>query len=177
MRIVASPQDAFAFRPLTHEDIDQLAAFVAEGFAGYRSFSPADWTPPAAAAQVDVLQRWMTDPDFWGELAAAGPNLRGHAAVIRADRSPRASDEPAVAHLGHLFVAPADWGTGLAQALLASAMHAAGRGFEAMRLFVAVGQARARRFYAREGFGAIGEPFDPGLGLPVLEYRRPLPPT
>jgi hypothetical protein len=25
-----------------------------------------------------------------------------------------------------------------------------------------------------EGFGAIGEPLDPGLGLPVLEYRRPL---
>jgi hypothetical protein len=41
-----------------------------------------------------------------------------------------------------------------------------------MQLFVAVGHARARRFYEREGFDAIGEPFDPGLGLLVREHRR-----
>jgi hypothetical protein len=39
---------------------------------------------------------------------------------------------------------------------------------------VAAGQARARRFDAREGFVAFGEPFKFGLGLPVLEYRRSL---
>jgi hypothetical protein len=43
-----------------------------------------------------------------------------------------------------------------------------------MRLFVAVGQARARRFYTREGFVAVGEPFEFGLGLPSLEYQRRL---
>jgi hypothetical protein len=42
-----------------------------------------------------------------------------------------------------------------------------------MRLFVPVGQARARRFYARERFTAAGEPFD-FAGLPALEYHRPL---
>jgi hypothetical protein len=41
-----------------------------------------------------------------------------------------------------------------------------------MRLFVPVGQARVRRFYEREGFTATGEPFDTGLKLPLLEYRR-----
>jgi hypothetical protein len=41
-----------------------------------------------------------------------------------------------------------------------------------MRLFVPAGQARARRFYAREGFVAVGKPFEFGLGLPVLEYQR-----
>jgi hypothetical protein len=45
-----------------------------------------------------------------------------------------------------------------------------------MRLFVPVGQERARRFYTREGFIAVGEPFDPGLGLPMLEYQRSLEP-
>jgi len=43
-----------------------------------------------------------------------------------------------------------------------------------VRLFVAVGQARARRFYTREGFIAVGEPFEFGLGLPALEYQRAL---
>ncbi len=51
---------------------------------------------------------------------------------------------------------------------------AAGRGFGVVRLFVPAGQARVRRFYAREGFVAVGEPFEFGLGLPVLEYQRPL---
>jgi hypothetical protein len=51
---------------------------------------------------------------------------------------------------------------------------AAGRGFRVMRLFVPAGQARARGFYAREGFVAAGEPFEFGLGLPVLEYQRSL---
>jgi predicted GNAT family N-acyltransferase len=51
---------------------------------------------------------------------------------------------------------------------------AAARGFSEMRLFVVTGQARARRFYEREGFAAVGEPFDPGMGLPTLIYRRAL---
>jgi hypothetical protein len=45
-----------------------------------------------------------------------------------------------------------------------------------MRLFVPVDQGRARRFYTREGFNAVGDPFDPGLGLPVLDYQRSLEP-
>ena len=45
-----------------------------------------------------------------------------------------------------------------------------------MRLFVPVGQARARRFYTREGFVVVGEPFEFGLGLPVIEYQRSLSP-
>ena len=51
---------------------------------------------------------------------------------------------------------------------------AAAHGFTVMRLYVAVGQARARRVYTREGFVAVGEPFDFGLGLPTLEYQRHL---
>jgi hypothetical protein len=41
-----------------------------------------------------------------------------------------------------------------------------------MRLFVASGQRRARRFYEREGWRAASEPFlDPGPGLEIVEYR------
>ena len=44
-----------------------------------------------------------------------------------------------------------------------------------MRLFVAAGEARARRFYEREGWLPVGDPFDdPVPGLTMLEYRYTL---
>jgi hypothetical protein len=48
-------------------------------------------------------------------------------------------------------------------------------GFSELRLFVAEGQARARRFYEREGWRPAGEPFDdPIPGLRMVEYRLPV---
>jgi hypothetical protein len=53
--------------------------------------------------------------------------------------------------------------------------EAAHRGFTAMRLFTPAGQARARRFYEREGWKVAGEPFDDSeFGLALVEYRREL---
>jgi hypothetical protein len=47
------------------------------------------------------------------------------------------------------------------------------RGFTAMRLFTPAAQARARRFYEREGWTAAGEPSDElDFGMPLVEYRR-----
>ena len=68
------------------------------------------------------------------------------------------------------------WGSGLATTLLRTAEDdARTSGFGALRLFVAEHQARARRFYEREGWHAVTEPyFDPIPGLPMVEYRRPL---
>jgi GNAT superfamily N-acetyltransferase len=169
--------EAFTFREISCEDIEELAALVANAFAGYRGFAPAGWHPPTAGDQVGVLQGWIADPDFWGQLALDGQTLVGHATCIPARHSFRATLEPALAHLGHLFVKPRYWGTGAATQLLARATSAAATsGFTAMRLYVPAGQARARRFYAREGFVAVGDPFDPGIGLPVIEYQRSLAP-
>jgi GNAT superfamily N-acetyltransferase len=164
---------ALAFREVGRDDIDELAALVAEAFADYRAFAPARWQPPTAGEQVRVLEGWIAVPDFWGELASDGQALVGHATWIPARNSFRPTPEPGLAHLGHLFVKPRYWGTGAAKELLAHAIGAATvRGFAAMRLFVPAGQTRARRFYARERFVAAGEPFDPGIGLPVIEYQR-----
>jgi GNAT superfamily N-acetyltransferase len=167
------------FREIARDDISELAALVADAFAGYRAFAPADWQPPLADEQVSVLQGWMADPGFWGELASDERALVGHATFIPAVRhSFQAAQDPALAHLGHLFVKPRYWGSGVATQLLAHATTAAGaRGYEAMRLFVPVDQRRARYFYAREGFSAVGEPFDLGHGLPVLEYQRSFQPS
>jgi GNAT superfamily N-acetyltransferase len=168
--------EVLAFREIAHDDIDELAALVADAFVGYRAFAPAGWRPPSAGEQARGLQEWIADPGFWGELASEGQTLVGHATFIPAARhSFRAAPDPSLAHLGHLFVKPPYWGSGVATQLLGHATSAAaGRGFGVMRLFVPAGQARARRFYAREGFVAVGEPFEFGLGLPVLEYRRSL---
>lgn len=165
------------FRGITSADIDSLAASVADAFAAYRSFAPAGWEPPTAAAQAEVLGQWITDPDFWGEVSFQNATLVGHATFIPAARhSFRAEPDPSCAHLGHLFVTPQYWGSGAARVLMAHACEAAGaRGFASMRLFVPEGQHRARHFYEREAFSAVGEAFAFGLGLATLEYRRRLP--
>jgi hypothetical protein len=82
--------EAFAFREINGDDIAELAALVADAFDGYRGFAPAGWQPPTASEQVDVLQGWIADPDFWGELALDGQALAGHGAVrAAAPRGPR----------------------------------------------------------------------------------------
>jgi GNAT superfamily N-acetyltransferase len=166
--------DALTFRAAHRDDIPRLAASVADAFACYRSFAPEGWTPPRAEDEIARMERWIDDPDFWCEAAFAPATLAGHAAMIPASRhSFRAVTDPSLAHLSHLFVAPAFWGSGLATRLIGDAARAGrAKGLTSMRLFVTAGQARARRFYEREGFSAVGEPFDFGLGLPVLEYRR-----
>jgi GNAT superfamily N-acetyltransferase len=167
--------EALTFREIVRDDIHDLATAVADAFMGYHVFAPAGWEPPPASEQASMLERWIADADFWGELACEEGALAGHATFIPARRSLRAAPDPSLAHLGHLFVKPEYWGSSVAGELLARAVEAAiTRGFARMRLFVPVGQARARRFYAREGFAAVGEPFEFGLGLPALEYRRSL---
>jgi ribosomal protein S18 acetylase RimI-like enzyme len=62
---------------------------------------------------------------------------------------------------------------GVASDLHRAALEAAGeRGFTELRLFVAAGQARARRFYEREGWLSASEPlYDPVPRLTMIEYR------
>jgi GNAT superfamily N-acetyltransferase len=64
--------------------------------------------------------------------------------------SDRARDLPEITML---YVRPDTWGQGIASALLASATGwIADRGHSSARLRVVEGQARARRFYEREGW-------------------------
>jgi len=169
---------AFEFRPIVHDDIDEVVAAVCDAFTRYRAFAPADWEPPSPADEDRRLKESIGDPSFWGGLVRDGEALVGHATFIPAARhSFRPEQDDSSAHLLHLFVKPDYWGSGIAAQLLSNATHAATRrGFTAMRLFVAAGQARARGFYEREGSVAAGEPFEFGFGLPTVEYRRDLEP-
>jgi GNAT superfamily N-acetyltransferase len=166
----------WSLRPATLADAEQLAASVSDGFASYRSFAPADWKPPSAAAELVLLDEALARADVWCLVAEADGELAGHVAIRAAATAPYNSSEPGLAHFWQLFVEPAWHGSGLALALHDEAVREAGeRGFKAMRLFAAAGQARARRFYEREGWVAQGPPFDlRGFGLPVVEYRLPI---
>jgi GNAT superfamily N-acetyltransferase len=120
-----------------------------------------------------LLRDGLARDDVWCLIAEEDGALAGHVAIMDATRHQRFPAEPGTAHLWQLFVRAPWWGSGLATQLLAAAVdEARARGYARMRLVTPAGQARARRFYEREGWSA-GEPFDDReLGLAIVEYRR-----
>jgi len=79
--------------------------------------------------------------------------------------------------LRSLYVAPQAWGTGVAVPLMDAAidaMHADGHA-EAT-LWVVEANARARRFYEREGWEPTGETKETEAGPAEVRYRRQLMP-
>jgi GNAT superfamily N-acetyltransferase len=161
-------------RPATVDDAGTIHAAVTASFEAYRSFAPAGWNPPeeTVARERELLAR----ADYHAWIAEDGGGYAGHAAWWPASETFRPTGDPRLAHLRHLFLAPAHWGSGLAADLLARVVaDARAAGFTRMRLGTPQGQARARRFYEREGWtwdGAVLE--DTPFGLPMVEYFRPL---
>jgi GNAT superfamily N-acetyltransferase len=157
-------------------DVDALADTVGEGFEDYRAFAPDGWKPPERQQFRDELVGLFPRSDFWCLLADANGRPAGHVAFMPAEASRWAISEPGVAHLFQLFVRAPFQGSGLATELMDRAIKEMfARDFSIARLFTPAGQARARRFYEREGWYAAGEPFHPAeLGLDLIEYRRRL---
>jgi GNAT superfamily N-acetyltransferase len=166
-------------RPASPADADGLAATVAEGFASYREFAPPGWAPPDPLEVAIGIAVRLRDPDMRAWLVEDDDGgVAGQVSFLPAAKARRPLPDPTVAHLGQLFVRRARWGTGLACALLDhAATEAAAAGYRTMRLFTPAGQARARRFYEREGWTVHGAPvLEDSIGLDLLEYRRPLDP-
>jgi GNAT superfamily N-acetyltransferase len=165
---------AWSLRTAAPSDADQITAVLVEGFEGYRSIGPPGWEPPDARAELDRLRGLLADHEVWCLIAEEDGEPAGHVAIMPARLHPHPSSDDAMAHLWQLFVRPRWWGAGLARELHAEAVGEAGsRGFTSMRLFTPAAQARARRFYEREGWTAAGEPIDfLDFGMPVVEYRR-----
>jgi GNAT superfamily N-acetyltransferase len=163
-------------RPGTEADADELIATLAEGFDSFRAFAPPVWEPPDVEAEVARMRAELAKPETWIEVAEIDDAIVGHVAFMSARTHPLGHGVgEEVAHLWQLFVRREFWGSGAARRLMADAVAAArARGFRAMRLFTPEGQARARRFYEREGWVQHGEPFEAGLGIPLVEYRREL---
>jgi GNAT superfamily N-acetyltransferase len=164
----------WSLRPAVPDDTEQLAVTVTEGFEGYRAFAPPGWRPPEEDGRPDRLRERLASDGVWCLVAEEDGEMAGHVSFLPARIHPHPSDDPAMAHLWQLFVRRRWWGTGLAAELLSEAVREAGaRGFSSMRLFTPAAQARARRFYEREGWTPAGAPFDdPDFGMPLVEYRR-----
>jgi len=83
--------------------------------------------------------------------------------------------EAEACELRDLFVVPDAWGSGVAQALLETALAAMREcGATEALLWVVEANVRARRFYEREGWTADGETRTSPLGPRELRYRRVL---
>ena len=165
----------FTYRPATEDDAPTVGETVMQGFETYRRFAPAGWNPPPELRDGTI--ETVRQPETWCLLGEHDGDPAGHVAWFAATRSTRwHSDEPGLAHLWQMFVREPFWGSGLAAELHARGVAAAAAsGFTAMRLVTVAEQARARRFYEREGWALSEGPLDePGLGLPVVLYRRDL---
>ncbi|MGN6168259.1 MAG: GNAT family N-acetyltransferase [Solirubrobacteraceae bacterium] len=163
-------------RRATIADAEPLALGVIEGVEDYPSFAPRGWTAPSFEAELEHQREALVDPDLWCLMAESEGALLGQITVMPAARAPHPIEESSLAHFSNLFVRRDHWGVGLAADLHRAALEAAvARGFTELRLFVAADQARARRFYEREGWRPAGDPFDhPIPGLAMVEYRYSL---
>jgi GNAT superfamily N-acetyltransferase len=164
-------------RPATPGDAAPIAALAVGSIRAYTWFAPAGWVPPGEDAERELeeyLARQL-DEAAWGFVAEDG-GLAGVVTLLPATEANRPDPDPALVHLWQLFVAEPYWGSGVAVRLHAGAVaSAAERGFTAARLFTPTGQTRARRFYEREGWAAVGASFhDERIGFEIVEYRRPL---
>jgi len=165
---------AFELRPATPADAEALALGAVDGVADYLTFAPPGWTGPAYGPELEYTRVVLADPAYHCIVAEAGGRVVGQVTVVPAARAARPVEDSALGHLRNLYVDRSQWGSGLAAALMRAALEdARARGFVQLRLFVAEGQARARRFYERQGWRAVSAPyFDPVPGLSMIEYRR-----
>lgn len=164
------------YRPGGIADLEALAATCVAGFATYVDFAPAGWHVPTLEEEGEWLAGQLATPGVWCEIAEHRGEIAGHLIAMPAAASRAPDPEPGLGHLLNLFVRPGSWGSGVASGLHGRGMEEARRrSFASMRLFAAAAQARARRFYEREGWSAPGDPRpEPEFGMDIIEYRRPL---
>jgi GNAT superfamily N-acetyltransferase len=165
-------------RPIAPEDAQPAHEVTMAGFATYRAFAPHGWEPPADMAADGATER-LSREGAYGVAALDDGVVVGFAAYEPAreetpDQGFSGPLIPGLAHLWAVFVAESHWGHGVATELLADLIdHIRAAGFGEARLYVAAGQARARAFYAREGWHETTAPYTvEKLGLAVLEMRR-----
>ena len=165
-----------ALRRATLNDAEALARGAVAGVSEYGEFATG-WSGRGYEHELADVQANLADPEYHAIVAVAADGaVAGQVTVVPAAKAARPVEDPALGHLRNLYLDRSQWGSGLASTLMEAAVEGAReRGFAELRLFVAEGQARARRFYEREGWRAVTEPyFDSVPGLSMVEYRRAL---
>jgi putative acetyltransferase len=142
-----------------------LRAFAETDLAPLADLWIAAWSEAGFAIDFEARRSWLED--HLRRLRAEGAAI-----VVGIDARGRPSGfvafDPRNGFLDQLCVAPAKRGSGLASALLDEAKR---RSPGVVELDVNEGNARARRFYAREGFEVVGRSVSAASGLPTLKMR------
>ena len=108
----------------------------------------------------------QTSPDVRVLVAERDAAIVGIATCVR---------DGVTCELRSLYVVPEAWGTGVGQLLMKAALDAMReRGASEATLWVVDANARARRFYEREGWTPDGETRASPLGPQEVRYRRAL---
>ena len=168
--------EAIRFRSATPRDATIIAGLVAGGFATYRGFAPPGWQPRTPLQEEPEIHERLSRGDVHGRLALTGAAAAGFTGWMPAADRERGTRIPGRAHLWSLFIAPAWWGSGLAGELLGWATTGMrDSGHVSAQLWTPALHARARAFYAREGWRPAGAArFSPELGLDLVLYEREL---
>jgi putative acetyltransferase len=123
----------------------------------------AAWSATGLPIDFEARRAWIDDR--LRALRADGAEI-----VVGLDASDKPAGfvtiDPTSGYLDQLCVAPTERGSGLASALLDEAKRRSPGGVE---LDVNEANARARRFYEREGFSIAGRGVSPHSGLPTLK--------
>lgn len=146
-----------AYRDATVDDATAIDALFRRSFTDTFAhlYDPADLAAFYARFTPEAWRAELEDPDYAFRLAEDAGELAGFAKVS----SVTLPVEPAesAAELRQLYVDRAWHGAGIAQALMAWALgEARGRGAESLYLTVFTDNHRAKAFYARYGFQAVG---------------------
>jgi putative acetyltransferase len=142
----------FQLRPYRSEDEDAAIALWLESWQ--RAYPQIDF----AARVTWWRQRWRSElvPNAAIIVAARGNALIGFVTI------------DASGYLDQLVVAPDHWGSELGTALVNEAKR---RSPNRITLLVNQDNARAIRFYQRNGFAHAGEDVNPTSGKPVLKME------
>ena len=165
------PEAETRIRNARPEEAADLLAVVQEGFETYRDFAPAGWVAPEQSEHAEAFQAELADPGTFCRVAEVGGEPVGVVTWLPAVTPSRDGHLPDV-HFRHLFVLEAYWGSGIARDLHAAAIEGMrARGVTSARLYTPADQARARRFYEREGWTLrVDRYFDPKIGFDIVEY-------
>jgi GNAT superfamily N-acetyltransferase len=178
---VTAPEHPIVTRRASVDDVDAMLEHVRAGFESYVDFAPAGWTPPRMPDERERMIDLLGDVQTWGALALIDGVPVGHIVMSPARERPAGGGPdswrarrviPGAAHVWQLFVVPNWWGSGVADVLHREFVaEATSRGYESGRLYTPAAHERARRFYERRGWRALGEQLNPELGLALAEYR------
>jgi len=142
-----------------------LRAFAEADLSALIDVWAAAWSATGLPIDFEARRAWIDDR--LRRLRADGAEI-----AVGLDASDRPAGfvtvDPNSGYLDQLCVSPAQRGSGLASALLDEAKR---RSPGVVELDVNEANARARRFYEREGFSISGRGVSPHSGLPTLKMR------